>query len=144
MIQAHAKAGVTTHAGGCHCGDVRFEVDVDLSKGGARCNCTVCTKRATTGAIVKPEAFRLLTPEDRTSGYAWGGKTGTFYFCKRCGIQVFGRGDLPQLGGAYVSVNLNCIDDVDPATLKVIYWDGRHNNWMAGPRETPWPVHPTA
>ena len=27
--------------------------------------------------------------------------------------------------------------------LKVIgirYWDGRHNNWYAGTRDTPWPI----
>ena len=26
------------------------------------------------------------------------------------------------------------------AAASVIYWDGRHNNWEAGPRPTPWPV----
>jgi hypothetical protein len=141
MIQAKPQDGVTTHAAGCHCGDVRIEFDLDLSKGGSRCNCTVCTKRAIVGAIVEPGAFRLLTPEDKMTGYAWAAKTATFYFCKRCGIPLFGRGDLPQLGGAYVSVNLNCIDGVDPAKLKVVYFDGRHDNWMAGARDVPWPVH---
>jgi hypothetical protein len=48
------------------------------------------------------------------------------------------------LGGEYVSVNVLCLDEVDPATLKTIYWDGRHNNWAAGPRETPWAIAPTA
>jgi hypothetical protein len=128
------------HQGGCHCGAVRFEADLDLSAGLSRCNCTLCTKRSGTGVIVKPTAFRLLSEESGLSGYSWGGKTATFYFCPKCGIHVFGRGDLPQLGGAYVSVNVNCVDDIDPATLKVIYWDGRHNNWAAGPRAQPWPV----
>jgi len=26
-------------------------------------------------------------------------------------------------------------------TLEVIYWDGRHNNWQAGPSDRPWRVH---
>jgi hypothetical protein len=30
---------------------------------------------------------------------------------------------MSQLGGEYVSVNVNCMDDVDPATLKAVYWD---------------------
>ena len=132
------------YTGGCHCGAVRFEAELDLSGGASRCNCTLCTKRSGTCIIAKPNAFRLLTGEKALAGYAWGGKTGTFFFCPQCGIHVFGRGNLPQLGGEYVSVNLNCVDDIDPATLKVVYWDGRHNNWAAGPGEQPWPVAPAA
>ena len=70
---------------------VRFEADIDLSSGASRCNCTLCTKRSGAGIIVKPSAFRLLTDERALAGYAWGGKTGTFYFCPKCGIHVFGR-----------------------------------------------------
>jgi len=39
-----------------------------------------------------------------------------------------------------VSVNLNTLDDVDPRDVKVIYWDGRHDNWQAGPRDIAWPI----
>ena len=35
------------------------------------------------------------------------------YFCKHCGIHCFGRGHLEVLGGDYVSINLNTLDDVD-------------------------------
>jgi len=58
-----------------------------------------------------------------------------------CGTHCFARGVLEQLGGAYVSVNVNALDDVDPGIMKPIFWDGRHNNWQAGPRETPWPIN---
>jgi hypothetical protein len=37
-------------------------------------------------------------------------------------------------------VNLNCLDDADPNALKVAHWDGRHDNWQAGPRDAPWPM----
>jgi len=47
---------------------------------------------------------------------------------------------LPQLGGDYVSINLNALDEVDPRDVKVVYWDGRHDNWQAGPRDIAWPV----
>jgi hypothetical protein len=37
-------------------------------------------------------------------------------------------------------VNLNALDDVDPAGVKVGHWDGRHNNWQSGQRDRPWPI----
>jgi len=135
-----ASSGSAKHRGSCHCGSVRFEVDIDLSKGAARCNCSVCTKISGTNAIVKPEAFVLLAGEDSLSQYEWGGRTGQRYFCKHCGVHCFGRGNLDVLGGPYVSVSCNCLDDVDVNTLPVVHWDGRHNNWAAGPRPAPWPV----
>jgi hypothetical protein len=61
-------------------------------------------------------------------------------FCRHCGVHAFGRGHLPEIGGGYCAVNVNCLDDVDPATLRYQYWDGRHDNWQAGTRDTPWPI----
>ncbi|HZF27709.1 MAG TPA: GFA family protein [Gammaproteobacteria bacterium] len=136
---AQTSKGPSKHAGSCHCGAVRFEAEVDATSGGM-CNCTVCTKLGAITSLVKPEAFRLLSDESNLSFYEWGGKTAKRYFCKTCGITCFGRGYLEQVGGAYVSVSLNALDDVDPADLKVKHWDGRHNNWEAGTRDEPWPI----
>lgn len=127
-----------THPGSCHCGAVKFQVDIDVAKA-SRCNCTICTKMGVTGGIVKPDAFRLLEGEGSLSTYGKS-EVAKRYFCKQCGIHCFGKGHLEQLGGDFVSVNINCLDDVDLATLHPIHWDGRHNNWQAGPRDTPWPI----
>jgi hypothetical protein len=132
-------AAAPKRAGGCHCGVVRFEVAIDASRGG-RCNCSICTKVAQTGGMVKPAAFRLVEGEGHLTAYVWGGKISTRFFCKRCGVHCFGKGHLAELGGDYVSVNLNTLDDLDPRDVKVIYWDGRHDNWQAGPRDTAWPI----
>ncbi len=59
-------------------------------------------------------------------------------FCKHCGVHVFSRGYLEQIGGDYCSVNLS-IMDLEPATLATIpvrYFDGRNNNWMSTPQFT--------
>jgi hypothetical protein len=139
-MEMTVPAGVRTYQGSCHCRAVRFEADLDLSQPASRCNCSVCAKVAQLTAIVKPPAFRLLEGEDHLSAYSFGGRTGTRYFCKTCGIHCFLRGSLEQLGGEYVSVNLNALDGVELGALTVEYFDGRHDNWMAGTRPSPWPI----
>ncbi len=137
MATEMAKA--TRHSGSCHCGAVRFETEVDATSG-SRCNCSICSRLGATTAIVAPAEFRLLEGEEALTAYEWGFRTAKRYFCSRCGITCFLRGHLEQLGGDYVSVVLNCLEDVDPAEVAVQHWDGRHNNWAAGPRATPWPI----
>jgi hypothetical protein len=132
-------SGIRTYRGSCHCGAVRFACKVDLSAGASRCNCSICTRTATLGGILKPDAFELLTPEAELGTYEWGGKISRRFFCKHCGVHCFARGHLAEVGGDYVSVNYNCLEDVELDAIKVTYWDGRHDNWQAGPRDTPWP-----
>lgn len=136
---AGSSGGQKLH-GSCHCGAVRFAVAVDLSQGASRCNCTICTKAGGLTTIVKPSAFELLAGKQSLGEYQQGEKISTRYFCKECGIHCFGRGFLAEVGGDYVSVNCNCLDDVELGDIKVVHWDGRHNNWEAGPRSTPWPI----
>ncbi len=129
----------TTYQGSCHCGAIRFTAHLDLSTV-TRCNCTICTKLSTLGAMGKPEDVVLTAGEP--GFYEWGGKVAKRYFCRDCGTHCFGKGYLEELGGAFASVNVNALDDVDPHQLSPIHWDGRHDNWQAGPRPTPWPIFP--
>ena len=133
--------GPTKHQGSCHCGDVRYEVELDPSQG-TRCNCTICTKLGVTGAMVKPAAFTLLSDEAKLASYSRMPEIASRYFCARCHVLCFGKGHLAELGGDFVSVNLNTLDDHDLATTTIGYWDGRHDNWQGGLRPTPWPIAP--
>lgn len=114
---------------------------LDLAGGRTtRCNCSICTKLGVTGQLVKPAALTVLAGEDQLASYSFRDPNAQRCFCKRCGTHVFGRGDLEVLGGPFVSININTLDGIEPNDLHVVYWDGRHDNWMAGPRDTPWPT----
>lgn len=128
-----------TYHGSCHCGAVRFEAEIDLAAGTGKCNCSICTKRRNWGALLKPEAFRLLSGEEVLSDYSFGTGQGSHRFCSKCGCAPFSRGDVPEIGGAFVSVQLGSLDDAtdeELAAAPVNYGDGRNNAWWQSPAVT--------
>jgi hypothetical protein len=47
-------------------------------------------------------------------------------------------GHVDELGGNYVTINLACLDDIEPAELAsapVTHMDGRNDNWFLPPEE---------
>jgi hypothetical protein len=128
-----------TYQGSCHCQRIRYEVELDLASESSRCNCSICSKLRRWSMIVKPAAFQLLAGESELSDYQFGSKSGHHMFCRHCGVHAFGRGHVKEIGGDYVSINVACLDGVDPrmlANVPVRFMDGRDNNWFAAPTET--------
>ena len=132
-----------TYHGGCHCGAVKYEADIDFAEGTSKCNCTICRKLRWWGVRIRPDAFRLLSPSsfesDTLTDYCMNNPGAHQLFCKKCGVHSFHRFCVPQLGGEFISINVGCLDDFEPpeaAEVKVIYADGRNNNWSNAPEET--------
>ena len=125
--------------GSCHCGAVRYEADIDLAAGTGKCNCSFCTKARNWSVTLKPEAFRLVSGEDALSGYAFGTHSARHMFCQHCGIRLFTKGYIEQIGGDFVSVAVATLDDASPEELieaPVRYANGRDNAWWENPAET--------
>ncbi len=126
-----------TYVGSCHCQKLTFEADIDLSAGTAKCNCSVCTKSRAWEALIKPDAFRLLT--DETLGdYQFGKKNCHHLFCTHCGVKIAVRGNMPEAGGEFVAVSLVALDNLELTALieaPVRYFNGRDNDWGNTPAE---------
>lgn len=129
-----------TYHGSCHCKRVRFEVDLDLQKGTGKCNCSYCWKVRNWSMHAKPEQLRVLEGESEITNYGVRPEAKNFHaFCRHCGVRLFTRGDVPEIGGRYVSVMLPALDDLSPAELAeagVRFMNGRDDDWFNQPRET--------
>jgi len=130
-----------TYHGSCHCKVVTFEVDVDLEKGTSKCNCTFCWKQRMWTVSPDPDALRLTSGEDALGDYSKSGEWGEGHhrFCSRCGINTHAHGDIPAIGGRFLSVQLSTLNDLpveDILAAPVSYQDGRHDDWLSTPSET--------
>lgn len=119
---------MTTYAGRCHCGAVRFEVDIEGEIDHVRvCDCSICSMRGALNFRVPKANLRLLTPWENLSLYQWGSRTAKDYFCPTCGILPFRRpsdptpqelreGVQPFDGWA---INVRCLQSVDFSAIPV-------------------------
>jgi hypothetical protein len=129
---------MTTYHGSCHCKALRYEIELDLSKGTGKCNCSYCWKVRNWSAGTKPEKLRWI--EKSTLGeYGFRPASKNHHlFCTRCGVRIGTQGDIPETGGPYVSVQLSTLDDLPVDALMsapLRYMNGRDDDWFHEPAE---------
>lgn len=106
---------MSVKTGSCHCGTVRFEVDVPEGlQNLRRCNCSLCRRKGAIMAGVTLDGLRITAGEDALRLYTWNSHTAKHYFCGTCGIYTHHqRRSNPNEYG----FNVACIDGVDPFAL---------------------------
>ncbi len=114
---------VQHYHGGCQCGAVRYEVDIDLDET-ITCNCSRCQRLGSVLAFVPREKFRLLSGEENLTEYLFNTHKIHHLFCKTCGIQGFSYALSPD-GTWGAAINANCLDGVEPRQLNSQPFNGR-------------------
>jgi hypothetical protein len=114
-----------TQSGGCHCGAVRFEVELELNAL-ATCNCSICGKSGAIMAFVPGSQLRQTAGHDALIDYQFGKKSIHHTFCRTCGVRCFSTGSGSD-GAEWSSVNVRCLDGVDVHTLTITQqYDGKN------------------
>lgn len=111
------------HQGGCHCGKVRYEVEMDLKKA-ISCNCSICMKRGSLLDFTPASRFTLLSDENDLTDYQFNKKEIHHLFCSTCGILSFGKGSLPD-GTKMIAVNVRCLDGFNPDEIIIEAVNGK-------------------
>lgn len=101
---------VSRKSGSCHCGAVRFMVDLPEPARGARCDCSICAMKGAVTVGAPIDALEIVEGEDVLSCYSFNTGAAKHYFCSRCGSYTFHqrRSDPGSYG-----INVACIG-LDP------------------------------
>jgi hypothetical protein len=112
-----------TYTGGCHCGAVRYQIQVENLEA-VDCNCSICRKKGFIHLIVPESRFTLLQGADALSTYTFNSGIAKHHFCRHCGIHSFYR---PRSHPEGYDVNLRCLDGNAISQFQIAPFDGQ--NW---------------
>jgi hypothetical protein len=113
-----------TYTGGCHCGDIRYEVQTNL-EGTIACNCSHCAIKGLLLKFVPAEFFTLTHGDESTlTEYRFNKHHIRHLFCPVCGVQSYSRGTGVN-DAEMIAINVRCLDDVEADALEVTKFDGK-------------------
>lgn len=111
------------YTGGCHCGNVKYEVELEIGRP-IDCNCSICLKKGSLLSFAPVNKFRLVQGEDHLTDYQFNKRNIHHFFCSVCGISSFAKGTAPN-GQEMRAINVRCLDGVNLDSLEVVKYDGR-------------------
>jgi hypothetical protein len=105
-----------SYQGGCHCGRVRYRIEVDLDETMiGECDCSICTKKGILHLPIARERLEILSGADDIATYTFNTGVAKHNFCRHCGIHAFYQ---PRSDPENYSVNARCLDDYDPDAMR--------------------------
>jgi hypothetical protein len=111
--------------GSCHCGAVRFTVELPQELRGGRCNCSICAMKGVVMVGASAEALRITSGAELLTPYRFNTMTATHHFCSRCGIHVYHQ---RRVDPSQVGINAACLDGVSPFDFaEVPVMDGQNH-----------------
>ncbi|MEO0816926.1 MAG: GFA family protein [Pseudomonadota bacterium] len=116
----------TRYKGGCHCGAVRFEVQLPEAFEVENCNCSICAMSGNIHVIVPASRFVLAKGHDALTEYTFNTGNAKHLFCKTCGVKSF---YIPRSNPDGYAVTWRCLDDWQSLDVTVNAFDGQ--NWEA-------------
>ncbi|MCI0735145.1 MAG: GFA family protein [Beijerinckiaceae bacterium] len=111
------------YRGSCQCQAVVFDAALDLDQTNT-CNCSRCQRLGSVLCFTPAAKFHLERGGGSLTEYLFNKKKIRHQFCETCGIETLAYGEAPD-GTPMVAVNVNCLDGVDPRSLKPAHYDGR-------------------
>lgn len=112
------------HAGGCQCGAVRYEAELDLREPVIECDCSHCRMKGLLLAFIPAKDFLLMEGSDVLTEYRFNKKAIAHLFCRTCGVQPIGRGE-GRDGAPMIAVNVRTLDDIDFEALARMPFNGK-------------------
>ena len=101
------------HTGSCHCGAVKFQVDVESGPEKViECNCSHCSSKGLLLWFVPRDALTTTAGEDTLATYKFNKKVIEHRFCNACGVEPFAFGQMPD-GAKMAAINVRCLADFD-------------------------------
>ena len=104
---------MVTKSGACHCGAVRFTVELPDELRGARCDCSICSVKGAVTVGAPLEGLKVTEGEDALTLYQFNTGVAKHYFCSRCGTYTFHqrRSDPNTYGINVACIGLNPYHD---------------------------------
>ena len=112
------------HAGGCHCGRVKFAVMAPSEIDALECNCSICIKSGYLHLIVPQSRFKLLQGGEFLTTYSFNTRVAQHLFCRMCGVKSF---YIPRSNPEGYSINVRCLEPGTITKLSISHFDGE--NW---------------
>ncbi|MDB5810791.1 MAG: glutathione-dependent formaldehyde-activating [Betaproteobacteria bacterium] len=113
---------MTTYTGSCHCGNIAFEAEGDLT-GAMACNCSICSRKGSLLWFVPRDKLRLSANRD-VGTYTFNKHVIKHHFCRTCGMHPYAEANDPK-GNAMAAINIRCLEGIDLKSIPVKEFDGR-------------------